>query len=236
MNDKYLVKWKENRERIFRRDNSQPAKQDLQDNRPITYLKPKNQAPAAPSINNNQNQTGGYLQPIDHTASLNQGGYLEPLNKPVIKNDTNNQTSDYLQPNQENDTYIASNNTNNTSNNREIKDSYIDSSRYKPKYVNSYQEPGKPAYINDDVVNELNQRFSRNQQTTQFVDDYDDKESSSGYLAPRQSTNMSSTSSTAPLIKNNRLNGAKTKYAPPPPVQTTNNKFSLTRPSNETDV
>jgi len=228
LNDRYLVKWKENRERIFRRDNSQPAKQDLQDNRPITYLKPKNQAPIAP-----QNQTDGYLQPIDHTSSPNQGGYLEPLNKPVIKNNTNNQASDYLQPNQEKDTYIGSNNT---SNNREIKDSYIDSSRYKPKYVNSYQEHGKPAYINDDVVNELNQRFSRNQQTTQFVDDYDDKESDSGYLAPRQSTNMSSTSSTAPLIKNNRLNGAKTKYAPPPPVQTINNKFSLTRPSNETDV
>ncbi len=227
------MKWKENRERIFRRDNSQPAKQDGHDNRPITYIKPKNQAPSAPV--NNQNQSNGYLEPVDHTASPNQSGYLEPLNKPVVKKNINNNTSDYLQPNQENDTYIGSN-SNNTSNNREIKDSYVDSSRYKPKYVNSYQEPGKIAYINDEIVNELNHRFSKNQQNTQFIDDYDDKESNSGYLAPRQSTMMSSTSSTAPLLKNNRLNGAKTKYAPPPPVQSTNNKFSLAKPSNETDV
>ncbi len=233
MNDRFLVKWKENRERIFRRDNSQPVKQESQENRPTTYLKPKNQAPIAPS--NNQNQNGGYLEPVDHTA--NQSGYLEPLNKPVVKNNiNNNNTSDYLQPNQENDSYIVSN-SNNTSNNREIKDSYVDSSRYKPRYINSYQEPGKIAYINDDVVNELNQRFSKNQQTTtQFVEDYDDKESNSGYLAPRQSANMSSTSSTAPLIKNNRANGTKTKYAPPPPVQSNKNKFSLARPNNETDV
>ncbi len=200
--------------------------------------KPKDQAPV---YNPGAKPAGSsYIEPINPSA--NSAGYLEPLNKPVFK--PVNQ-SGYLEPERlANDTYTGVSNNKSANN---VKDSYVDGSKYKKMYVN-YQDPTAISYINDDVVNELNARFSKSQVNNKvdFIDDDDeDKQSSSGYIAPRQSTAMSSTSSTAPLLSKrfdaNHVSRGKIKDAPPPPTnvngsRSPNSKFTVAKPITETDV
>jgi hypothetical protein len=109
----------------------------------------------------------------------------------------------------------------------------------------------KDTYVNEDYINDLNFKLSKNQNLTKteflYVDD--DSYSSSNYLKPRFGSNISSstTNSTTPIVKNSKnkpiyeftpLNTKKTYTPSPPPIKSA--KFTQYKPTfndtTQTDV
>lgn len=142
-------------------------------------------------LNTNNNSDARYLQPQNTAVKINQPaqpGYLEPTNKPIIKNIPQIGQSGYLEPVNPivEDSYGGNN--------------YIANASLK-----------QDTYINEDFISDL-----KNRKSPQFAEEEDDRVGDS-YLIPRIGSNASKASSTAPLLGKNKSGKSSFAPSPPLP-------------------
>ncbi len=222
-------------------------------NLPIRSSATKPMAPLAPNRVDPPSPTNsGYVEPSkpvqlpikqdQRSAAPSSGGYLIPASSAKSKQEDTygGDTPGTYRLLPEHDTYS---------------NSLYQQQQHQHQYDNLNNDSSR--YVNEDVVNEMDRsRFAKKPLLVdgkiEYIDQDDDGLSKDGYMMPRHASTMSAgstASSTAPLLKSTRkekpaapirpVNSKKVEYIPPPAsllANNSNNKFSMLKPPNETEV